>query len=177
MTSCHAWTTTVYNQCAHCSCVGKGGAGEAGISRHLSVLAGRGGDLGRLGGRSPKIWSGGRPIHPSPPIFWEVVLSDAHESTNRIKKGIIKELLSKIVVFLVKKGSYTTFNTVKIRKIWKKKGKIRKPSHIHHCTTSFEWPTTWTPHHFFTSTTVIANHKTSSSSASSICHPGPSTQN
>src|SRR6218665_4171128 len=42
------------------------------------------------------------------------------------KKGVIKELFSEIVVFLVKKGTYTTFNTVKILKIWKKKGKIRK---------------------------------------------------
>ena len=47
--------------------------------------------------------------HPSvPPIFCEV------------KKGVIKEFFSEIVVFLVKKGSYTTFNTVKIRKIRKK---------------------------------------------------------
>ena len=33
---------------------------------------------------------------------------------NRVKKG----------VFLVRKGSYTTFNTVKIRKIPEKRGKI-----------------------------------------------------
>ena len=38
-------------------------------------------------------------------------------------KGIF---ISEIVVFLVRKGSYTTFNIVKIRKIWEKKGKIRK---------------------------------------------------
>jgi len=42
------------------------------------------------------------------------------------KKGIVKELFSEIVVFLVKKGSYMTFNTVKIRRIWEKKGKIRR---------------------------------------------------
>ena len=48
---------------------------------------------------------------------------------------------------------------------------VLKPNHIHHCTTSLGWPTTRTPHHFFTSTGVIANHKTSSSSASSIRHP------
>ena len=41
---------------------------------------------------------------------------------------------------------------------------VLQQSHIHHCTTSLEWPTTWTPHHFFTSTTVIANHKISASS-------------
>src|SRR6218665_984493 len=44
----------------------------------------------------------------------------------RVKKGVIKELFSEIVVFLVRKGSYTTFNIVKMRKIWEKKGKIRK---------------------------------------------------
>src|SRR6218665_4185078 len=44
------------------------------------------------------------------------MLSDARESMNRVKK----------VVFLVRKWSYTTFNIVKIRKIWEKKGKIRK---------------------------------------------------
>src|SRR6218665_560481 len=54
-----------------------------------------------------------------PPIFREVVLSDARESTNRVKNGLIKEFFSEIVVFLVKKGSYTTFNTVKKRKISK----------------------------------------------------------
>jgi len=32
-------------------------------------------------------------------------------------------------------------------------------------------PTTWTSHHFFTSITIIANHKTASSSGSSIPHP------
>jgi len=49
-----------------------------------------------------------------------------------------------------------------------------KPSHIHHCTRSLELPTTWPPHYFFTSTqstTIIANHKTSPSSGSSIHHP------
>ena len=40
------------------------------------------------------------------------MLSDARESTNRVKKGVDKELFSEIVLFLVKKGSYTTFNTV-----------------------------------------------------------------
>src|SRR6218665_1601205 len=41
-------------------------------------------------------------------------------------KGVIKEFFSEMVVFLVRKGSYTTLNTVKIREIWEKKGKIRK---------------------------------------------------
>ena len=47
------------------------------------------------------------------------MLSDARESTNRVKKGVVKEFFSEIVPFLVKKWSYTTFNRVK-------KGKIRK---------------------------------------------------
>jgi len=42
------------------------------------------------------------------------------------KKGVIRELFFEIVVFLVKKGSYKTFNTVKIWKMWKKIWKIRK---------------------------------------------------
>jgi len=58
-------------------------------------------------------------MHPSTPIFLEVVLSDARESTNRVKNGVIKELFSEIGVFLVKKGSYMIFHTVKIWKIWK----------------------------------------------------------
>jgi len=45
---------------------------------------------------------------------------------NRVKKRVVKEFFSEIVVFLVEKGSYMTFNTVKIWRIWKKKGKIIK---------------------------------------------------
>ena len=41
------------------------------------------------------------------------MLSDARESTNRVKKGVIKEFFSEIVVVLVRKGSYTTLNIVK----------------------------------------------------------------
>jgi len=36
---------------------------------------------------------------------------------------------------------------------------------------AFFQPTTWTPHLFFTSTIFTANHKTSYSSSSSVCHP------
>jgi len=56
-------------------------------------------------------------MHWSLPIFREVVLSDTRESTNRVKNDLIKEVFCKIVVLLVKKGSYTTFYTVKKRKI------------------------------------------------------------
>ena len=44
-----------------------------------------GGDLGGTGGGTvppKKIEVGGRPMHPFPPIFLEVLLSDACESTN-----------------------------------------------------------------------------------------------
>ena len=41
------------------------------------------------------------------------MLLDARESTNRVKRGVIKEFFSEIVVVLVRKGSYTTFNIVK----------------------------------------------------------------
>jgi len=51
--------------------------------------------VGTLGGGCLKI-SGGGTAHASvPPIFGEVVLSDARESMNRVKKG----------VYLVRKGS------------------------------------------------------------------------
>ena len=53
-------------------------------------------------------------------------MSDACESTNRVKKGVIKELFSEIGVFLVKKGSYTTLQAAKIWTILKKIGQIRK---------------------------------------------------
>ena len=64
---------------------------------YIHVLhVGRGGDIGGTEGTVPQKYEvGGRPMHPSPQIFCEVV----------------------IVVFLVRKGSYTTFNIVKIRKI------------------------------------------------------------
>ena len=55
-------------------------------------------------------------MHWSPAIFREVVLSDARENMNRVKKG----------VFPVRKGSNMTFNIANIRKIWEMKGKIRK---------------------------------------------------
>src|SRR6218665_109438 len=45
-----------------------------------------------------------------------VVLSDVRESMNRVKN----------CVFLVRKCSYTTFNIVNKRKMWEKKGKIRR---------------------------------------------------
>ena len=43
------------------------------------------------------------------------MLSNARESmyTNRVKKGVINEFFSEIVVVLVRKGSYTTSNIVK----------------------------------------------------------------
>src|SRR6218665_3968532 len=71
------------------------------------------------GGWSPQNLRCGDGPCIGPPIFREVVLSDARESTNRVKNGSIKEFLSEIVVFLVKKRSYTTFNRVKQRKIRK----------------------------------------------------------
>jgi len=53
-------------------------------------------------------------------------LWDACESTNWVKKGVIKELFYEIGVFVVKKGLYTTLQAAKIWKILKKVGKIRK---------------------------------------------------
>jgi len=61
-------------------------------------------------------------VHASvPPIFWRStnVLLYVRETTNRVKKGVIKELYSETGGFLVKKGSYMTFVRAKIGKIWK----------------------------------------------------------
>ena len=90
-------------------------------SEMLLIIIGvtsRGRDLGGLGETvPPKFEVGGPPMHWSPPIFWEVVLSDVHESTNRVKN----------CVFLVRKWSYTTFNIVNTWKMWEKKEKSEEP--------------------------------------------------
>ena len=62
-----------------------------------------GGDLGGLGD-APKFEMGGRPVHPSPPIFSEVGFVECAQKLEQSKKGVIKELFSEIGVFLVKKG-------------------------------------------------------------------------
>src|SRR6218665_2408501 len=60
---------------------------------------------GDLEGTVPQSTLGLRPC-TRPPIFREVVLSDARESTNRVKIGVIKELFSETGAFPVKKGAY-----------------------------------------------------------------------
>src|SRR6218665_1382676 len=67
-------------------------------------------------------------MHRSPPIFRQVALSDARERMNRVKKGLIKEFFSEIVVFLAKKGSYMTFYRSKQRKIRKTRSMTKKRS-------------------------------------------------
>src|SRR6218665_636597 len=65
-------------------------------------------------------------MHPSHNILRSSVVGCARKNEQSKKKGVIKEFFSEIVVSLVWKGSYTTFNTVKIWKIWEKIRKIRK---------------------------------------------------
>ena len=77
-----------------------------------------GGDLGGLGGRpDPTFEVGDGPcigfIRP-PNILRTIVLSDASESTKRVKRGVMKELFCEI---LVNKVSYMIFDTVKMWKI------------------------------------------------------------
>jgi len=87
----------------------------------------RGGDLGGTGGTvPPKFEVGGPPMHWSPPIFWEIVLWDGRESSNRVKMVSSRNSFLKYCFFLVKKESYTIFYTVKIRRIWKERVKTRK---------------------------------------------------
>src|SRR6218665_2879927 len=68
-------------------------------------------------------------MHPSPPpnILRSSVVGCARkyeQSKKRCHKGI---LFSEIVVFLVRKGLYTTFNIVKYGKSGKRNGKSEKP--------------------------------------------------
>src|SRR6218665_1965630 len=74
--------------------------------------------MGDWGDVPPKNLRWGTAHALVPPIFREVVLSDARESTKRVKKG----------VFLVRKGSNMTFNIYipKIGKMWEKKEKSEK---------------------------------------------------
>jgi len=65
----------------------------------------------------PKFEVGDGPCIGPPPIFREVVLSDARERMIRAKNGLIKEFFSEIVVFLVEKGSHMTFYHSKQQKI------------------------------------------------------------
>src|SRR6218665_3129101 len=66
-------------------------------------------------------------MHPPPHILRSSVVGCARKY-EQSKKGVINEFFSEIVVFLVKKGSYTTFNTVKIRKIRKTWSMTKKRS-------------------------------------------------
>src|SRR6218665_116306 len=84
------------------------------------TLIGRGGDLGGLGGRSPSkfevgdgpcIRPGGRPMHPSPNILRSSVVGCARRYEQSKKGCHIGIFFYEIVVFLVRKGSKTTFNT------------------------------------------------------------------
>jgi len=61
----------------------------------IPAIAGcRGGDLGgTVGDGPPKIWGGGTDAWAVLPIFWEVVLSDACGSMNRVKKRCHKGIL------------------------------------------------------------------------------------
>jgi len=90
----------------------------------------RGGDLEGTGGMVPKNWrwGDGPCIRPPNNLRSSVVgCSRKYEqSLKRCHKGILFWNSGYPVVFLVRKGSYTTFNVVKIRKIREKKLKIRK---------------------------------------------------
>ena len=60
------------------------------LGEHIAVNVSRGGDIGGTGGRSPQKNLRWGTAHASvPPIFGEVVLSDARESMNRVKMVFI----------------------------------------------------------------------------------------
>ena len=76
----------------------------------------RGGDLG--GTVPPKFEVGGRPCIGPPNILRISVVGWARKLEQSKKIGV-KEFFSEIVLFLVKKGSYTTVDTLKIQRIRK----------------------------------------------------------
>jgi len=80
----------------------------------------RGGDLRGLEGRPPKIWGGDGPCI-GPPIFWEVVLWDERERSNRVKNRCREGILYLNSAFPCEERSCTTFYTIKTQKV-----KIRK---------------------------------------------------
>src|SRR6218665_2108411 len=80
-----------------------------GALRKLSMIA-RGGDLGGTGGRPPQKFKVEGTAHALVPP------NILRSSVDRVKN----------CVFLVRKWSYTTFDIVNIRKMWEKKGKIRR---------------------------------------------------
>src|SRR6218665_2190728 len=61
-------------------------------------------------------WGDGPCIGP-PNILKSSVVGRARKHEQSKKIGVVREFFSEIVVFLVKKWSYTTFYTVKIRRI------------------------------------------------------------
>ena len=88
----------------------------------------RGGDLAGTGGTVPKkIWGEGT-AHASVPlnILRSSVVGCARKY-EQSEKGVIKEFFSEIVVVLVRKGSFKTFNIVRYGKSGERKGKSEKP--------------------------------------------------
>ena len=65
---------------------------------------------GKLGDGPPKFEVGDSPCIRPPNILRSSVVGCARKYTKRVKRGVIKEFFSEIVVVLVRKGSYTTFN-------------------------------------------------------------------
>ena len=91
---------------------------------HLTVHGRR--HRGDWGDGPPKFEVGDGPCIRPPNILRSSVCRMRAKNTNRVKNGLIKELFSEIGVFLVKKESYMTLDTVKIWKIGKEIGKIWK---------------------------------------------------
>ena len=82
------------------------------------LLLVRGGDPEGTGGTPPKKFEvGDGPCIGTPNILRSSVVGWARKLEQSKKIGVVKEFFSEIVLFLVKKGSYMTFYTIKIRRI------------------------------------------------------------
>src|SRR6218665_90115 len=81
-------------------------------------LSSRGGDLGGTGGTVPQNvrWGDG-PCNGSPNILRSSVVGWARKLEQSKKIGVVKKFSFEIGLFAVKKGSYTTFYTIKIQRI------------------------------------------------------------
>ena len=72
--------------------------------------SGRGGDLGGWGYGPPKNFRLGKGLCILPPNILKSSVVGCARKYEQSKEGVIKEFFSKIVVVLVKKGSYTTLD-------------------------------------------------------------------
>ena len=71
-------------------------------------------------------WNRTPPMIGPPRYFENSVVGRVRKLQQNTKIGVAKVFVVELGLFVVKKGSYTTFYTIKIQRIWKERVKIRK---------------------------------------------------